>query len=482
MGIHGLFKELGPGARTSLAALSAAHYTTHSRPLRIAIDISIWLFQIQSGKGGSNPALRTFYYRLLRLLTLNIHPLFVFDGPNKPEWKRGKRVGGPGVKVASVPEFLAKQLLKQFGFPWHVAPGEAEAECAVLQREGIVDAVLSEDVDTLMFGSGVTLRNWSAEGSTKTPTHVSVYREEETTAKSGLDTQGMILVALMSGGDYIPTGIAGCGPKLACDAARAGFGSSLCKLKRRDVNGLNKWKEELLHQIRTNEAKHFSRRNNSFAFPADFPNWEVLGYYTNPCVSSADKIRKLKESVKWDLDIDFAALRSFTADAFDWRCIGGAKKFIKNLAPAMLVRQLRLQTQQPETSTQVAQEERELAMVHAIHGKRNHFTVDGELEYRISFTPANLVPLDLSLEEEDDQFTPAGGIDSDAESDFMTIPSSTPMPDEEPASPTKKRTFKPYHPDQPEKLWLLRNFLQLGCPLLIETYETPVSDPKEFLK
>ena len=168
--------------------MSVEHYIQHSRPLRLAIDISIWLFQIQSGKGGSNPALRTFYYRLLRLLSLNIHPLFVFDGPNKPPFKRNKRVGGPNVKVSSIPEFLAKQLLKQFGFPMHAAPGEAEAECALLQREGIVDAVLSEDVDTLMFGSGVTLRSWTPElKSSKVPTHVNVYDARVTKEGSGLD-------------------------------------------------------------------------------------------------------------------------------------------------------------------------------------------------------------------------------------------------------------------------------------------------------
>ncbi|KAG9716055.1 hypothetical protein KCU63_g23546, partial [Aureobasidium melanogenum] len=149
MGIHGIYKEIGPGQRIAVSKLAAEHYIQHSRPFRLAIDISIWLFQIQSGKGGTNPALRTFYYRLLRLLSLNIHPLFVFDGPNKPTWKRNKKVGGPNVRVSSVPEFLAKQLLKHFGFPLHYAPGEAEAECALLQREGIVDAVLSEDVDTL---------------------------------------------------------------------------------------------------------------------------------------------------------------------------------------------------------------------------------------------------------------------------------------------------------------------------------------------
>ncbi|RMY74261.1 hypothetical protein D0862_14145 [Hortaea werneckii] len=504
MGIHGLLRELRPAPRTSLALLSSNHYTTHSRPLRLAIDISIWLFQIQSGKGGSNPALRTFYYRLLRLLTLNIHPLFVFDGPNKPLFKRNKKVGGPGVKVASVPEFLAKQLLKQFGFPWHVAPGEAEAECAVLQREGLVDAVLSEDVDTLMFGCGVTLRSWNAEGAggaggggTKgngPPTHVSVYREEETRERSGgIDPPGMILVALMSGGDYLPEGIPGCGPKVACDAARAGFGTELCGLGRKDREGLARWRERLEREIRTNESKFFSRRNPSFTLPEGFPNKEVLGYYTHPCVSSPEKLERLRTSLTWDQEIDFPALREFAKDAFDWRCVTGARKFIKNLAPAMLVRELRLRGEKAEDEHQQqidrdedTQKEKEEFLVKAIHGTRTHPSVDSALELRISFTPSSLVPLDLSLEEEDDELLPPSASQTPAD-DSNETPSPTSDSESEsvpapPTSPTKKRNFKPYDPDLPEKVWILKPFLQLGCPLLVEDWEASSRDPKAFLK
>lgn len=486
MGIHGLLRELGAGERISLAKFSAQHYTTHSRPLRLAIDISVWLFQIQSGRGGSNPALRTFYYRLLRLLSLNIHPLFVFDGPNKPLFKRNKKVGGPGVRVASVPEFLAKQLLKQFGFPWHVAPGEAEAECALLQREGVVDAVMSEDVDTLMFGANVWLRNWTAENTTKSPTHVTVHRAKETWETScGIDRDGMILVALMSGGDYLPEGIPGCGPKVACDAARAGYGRELCALERKDFAGLKLWKENLQHQIRTNEAKYFSRKNPSFTMPDDFPNVEVLGYYTRPCVSTPEKVQRLKDTVKWDVDIDFAALRTFTADAFDWRCRGGAKKFIKNLAPAMLVRELRLQGHRASASDDLtAQAQAESLLVRAVHGQRNHSTVDGELEYRISFTPASLVSIDLNNEEDDNDFIPAGagdaGEDTETESECVMNFSSTAQ--RCPNSPSKKRQFRPYDPDKPEKIWILRSFLQIGCPLLVEEYDASLRDPKKLLK
>lgn len=485
-----VFKDIGPGERISFAKLSANHYRQHNRPFRLAVDISIWLFQIQSGKGGSNPALRTFYYRLLRFLSLNIHPLFVFDGPNKPLFKRNKKVGGPGVRVASVPEFLAKQLLKQFGFPWHIAPGEAEAECALLQREGIVDAVMSEDVDTLMFGSGVLLRNWTSEGSSsKTPTHVNVYRAEETLAKSKMDSEGMVLVALMSGGDYIPEGIPGCGPKVACDAARAGFGKELCALRRSDKGGLRAWRERLQHEIRTNESKFFSRKNKSLTIPDDFPSTEVLGYYTRPCISSEQKLDQLRAGLKWDQDIDFPALRSFAGDAFDWRCVGGAKKFIRNLAAPMLVRRLRLLAEADESLEQDAQAALESRLVTKIHGQRNHSSTDGELEMRISFIPSDLVPIDLSIEDEDEDFLEAGrdGDDSAPEDDPAAAPSETPteVSDAEaaPTSPTKKtRQARPYDPTAAERLWIIKDFLQLGCPLLVEDYEAGLRNPREAIR
>ena len=383
-----------------------------------------------------------------------------------------------------MPEFLAKQLLKHFGFPWHVAPGEAEAECALLQKEGLVDAVLSEDVDTLMFGSGITLKNWSAEGTSKVPTHVNVYRAAETKKKSGMDKEGMVLVALMSGGDYIPEGIPGCGPKLACDAARAGFGKELIGLARRkDTAGLKDWRERFQHQIRTNESKFFTRKNSKLVIPEDFPNQEVLGYYTHPCVSTPEKVQKLRDTLKWDMQIDFAGLRDFAGDAFDWRNLGGAKKFIRNLAPAMLVRELRLRGDENLQLDAEAQDSREKEYITAIHGKRNHHTSDGELEYRISFTPVNLVPIDLSIEDEDDDFIPAGGLERDAESEFAAIPSSTAdEADEVPAPSQRKRAAKPYEPDQPEKIWLAHSFLKLGSPLLVEDYEASLLNPKAASK
>jgi Holliday junction resolvase YEN1 len=411
--------------------------------------------------------LRTFYYRLLRLIALSIHPVFVFDGPNRPPFKRNKRTGP---NVASIPEFLAKQLLKQFGYPIHLAPGEAEAECALLQREGIVDAVLSEDVDTLMFGSGITIRNWSPEKSGKTPTHVNVYDAVETkNGPSQLDREGMILVALMSGGDYVPEGIPGCGPKTACEAAKAGFGRDLCGIPTNDKRAMSEWRERLQHELKTNESKLFKRKHGALKIPNDFPRLDILGYYTHPAISNPAGLDKLRRAITWDQALDFPGLRDFTHDAFDWVRLEGAKHFIRSLAPSLLIRQLRLRSKELDrlpTDDLQAVEENETLLVKGIHGKRQHPITDNCVELRISFTPIELVTIDLNREEPDDDFdvpppgTQVAEIDLDDEVALE-------LEDDAP----KKRGPTKFDPQKPARIWVMESIVKVGVPLKVQDWE-----------
>jgi len=46
-----IYKEIGPGKRVALSKLAVEKFEETGRPLRIAIDTSIWLFQIQASKG-----------------------------------------------------------------------------------------------------------------------------------------------------------------------------------------------------------------------------------------------------------------------------------------------------------------------------------------------------------------------------------------------------------------------------------------------
>lgn len=105
-----------------------------------------------------------------------------------------------------------KQMIQNFGFCYWDAPGEAEAECALLQTLGIVDLVITEDVDCIMFGATKVAREIS-EG--KNRSHVYLYTEVE--QRAGLDRDGLVLIAMMSGGDYLPAGVQGCGPKIAAE-------------------------------------------------------------------------------------------------------------------------------------------------------------------------------------------------------------------------------------------------------------------------
>jgi holliday junction resolvase YEN1 len=423
------------------------------------------------------------YYRLLRLLSVSVQPLFVFDGPHKPTFKRNKRSGHNAGSLSNV---LTKQLLKLFGFPFHIAPGEAEAECALLQREGIVDAVLSEDVDTLMFGCGVTLRNWSSGVSkgNHSPTHVSLYDAQETKkGKSGLDREGMILVAMMSGGDYITEGIPGCGIKVACQAARAGFGKSLCRLSRSDAAGLVAWRKSLSHEIQTNENQYFRTRHKALKIPDNFPNKEVLGYYTHPVVSSASKINKLREDIVWDGEVDIPGLRLFVAETFEWVNKGGAKKFIRGLAPVLLIHKLRLRGDRRESGfgDVVLTAMNEMELVRAICGRRNHFSTDGTPELRVIFHPVDIVGLDLDAEEDGSEDYGRDGLAPVNDDDEIECyGSDTPASSLRSASPCK-RPASAYDPTQPEKLWVLETIAKVGIPLKVEDYEESLRNPRKFI-
>lgn len=425
--------------------------------------------------GGTNPALRTFYYRLLRLTSLCIQPLFVFDGPNKPPFKRNKRTGA---SVASIPEYLAKELLKKFGLPYHLAPGEAEAECALLQREGLVDAVLSEDVDTLMFGSGKTMRNWSSEvASSKTPTHVNLYDAETVKSTSGgMDKDGMVLVALMSGGDYVPQGISGCGPKTACEAAKAGFGRDLCQIPRKDKQALERWREKLSYELRTNESHHFRSKHKALKILPEFPDKEVLGYYVRPAVSSLDQVNKLRTTIEWQQEPRINDLRTFTAEAFDWRCVSGAKKFIRNLAPVLLIRALTERAKSDSTSSDdvEATEKLERNLVQTISGKRTHQSTDNTPEFRVGFVPVDLVPIDLDAEPPDE---PAPG-PIDHQSDASD--SATDAEPEHLADKSKEKRPLLYDPYKLEKLWIPETYVKVGVPLTVQDWEESFRNPKKY--
>ena len=413
-----------------------------------------------------------------------MQPLFVFDGPHKPPVKRNKQTGRGS---ASIPDLMTKELLKLFGFAYHIAPGEAEAECALLQREGVVDAVLSEDVDTLMFGSGLTFRSWSAGATEKksgagSPTHVNVYDAKATKAgKSGLDREGMILVALMSGGDYKTEGIPGCGVKVACEAARAGFGKRLCQIRREDVAAYDKWRADLAHELFTNESKFFRTKRKALQIPEDFPDRKVLGYYTHPVVSSLAKVERLRDQIVWEGEINIPKLRNFVGDAFEWKGKEGAKKFVRGLAPVLLLTKLRQRGDRQDSGYDdpMLIKFNEMELVKSICGQRRHVTTDEVPELRVIYQPLEIV--DIDLDEEDDEVEDYGrdGLAPLLEDDQIQAYASD---DAAPTDTPRKRGPSPYDPTKADKLWVFESIVKVGVPLTVEDYEEALRNPKKASK
>ncbi|RMD40109.1 hypothetical protein DV735_g5024, partial [Chaetothyriales sp. CBS 134920] len=461
MGIPGVLKEIGKGERVALAKLAVEHLERTQRPLRLAIDTAIWNFQTQAGLGGKNPALRTLYYRLLRILALPIHPLFVYDGGKRPLTKRGRSVTRWGHCAASLG---SKRLLQHFHFPHHDAPGEAEAECAMLQQRGIVDMVMSDDGDAIMFGSRVTLRDWSMEGTrgNKSPTHVSLLDSTRIKERSGIDPDGMILVALLSGGDYNPDGLPGFGPGLACEIARAGFGQHLLELVRSGGSeaDLADWRERLQFELESNESGFFKRRHPKLKIPPSFPDRTLLSYYTNPAVSDEKDLKALEKQWMdmWDSEINIPQLRDYVGQTFDWLYKPGAWKFVRGMAPSLLAYKLRL-----------GLADQHLHTVSQITERRQHFISGGIPELRITAVPSDVVGLDLEAEEDSPEHVEASATieieDSAGEGD-------TPGPELTGTQQHGGRRKSPlWSPTDPEKIWIAETTVKLGAQGIVEEWE-----------
>lgn len=407
--------------------------------------------------GGTNPALRTLYYRLIRLLTLPILPLFVFDGPSRPSFKRNQR-------VAQIPAYITSRqqaLISLFGFPYHTAPGEAEAECAHLQRLGVVDATLSEDVDTLMFGCQMLLKNWSSEGNAVggVPTHVTVYELSKIEKERGLTPEGMIMAALMSGGDYIPAGVPRCGIRTAVDAARGGFGEDLCVLgAKRDEPGLKAWRERLTHELRTNDRKLFTRKNNRIVVPEVFPDWKVLGYYLNPVLSptTADIV---VSGPRWG-EVDVPGLRDFVQEVFEWSGKAGVKKLMRTLAGGLLLSKLFKGVQgRCRQDTKVSE------LVEEFSGRRVHHSTNGIPELRVAYIPAKVVPIDIDAEP-DVEYDVYGGDLGDYEVERAGAETEY---ESEQVNDNKKP--ENYNPTSVERVWASERILRLSVLERVEEWE-----------
>ncbi|TVY37726.1 Flap endonuclease GEN-like protein [Lachnellula occidentalis] len=374
--LYRLWDKLGQGEVIEIAAYAARHFEQHKRPLRIAVDEAIWRYNFYLPPSTvariclkcpeANPNEKNILWRVLQLLRLNIRLVFVTDGPRRPKKRNLDIHYGNNDNETG----LLREMLQQLGVPWHRAPAEAEAECAMLQKLGIVDAVWTEDSDALMFGATTVIRfcHKPAGGKpTKNNLKVRVYHSEEITKTYPcLDREGMVLFAVLSGGDYNTVGLPNVGPEGALEAAKQGLSHTLC---RASENGtLQAWKEEL--------QMHLVNTGSKVRVPAVFPDPGHVKCYNKPLVSFTRILRNL-EPQWWNMTFGDALW-----DLLLYRFNLWLPDFIQLVAPIFLVRSLAQTSPGQEASNSCYQ---------ILHVKHND-----KMQSEVSFILSAVMTWDLS--------------------------------------------------------------------------------------
>ncbi|KAK3117184.1 Rad2 nuclease [Teratosphaeriaceae sp. CCFEE 6253] len=178
--------------------------------------------------------------RVRMLIHFGVKPFLVFDGdylPSKAHTeteraarrKESKRAGLELLRMGKVSQahlelqkaidvttLMARELieeLKKLDVPYIVAPYEADSQMVYLEKQGIVQGILSEDSDLLVFGTKCLLTKLDQHGEC-----VMIKRADFTACREislvGWTDKEFRMMAMLSGCDYLP-GIGNMGLKTA---------------------------------------------------------------------------------------------------------------------------------------------------------------------------------------------------------------------------------------------------------------------------
>ena len=204
---------------------------------------------LKDSKGRVTSHVSGLFYRTVNLLELGMKLVYVFDG-KPPELKseeiqrrsdqrrEAKDMYLKALQAGDLPQARrfaeastvlrrdmvadSKELLDAMGIPWVDAPSEGEAQASTMAVEGTVDAVGSQDHDSLVFGAPVLVRNVTISGKRRLPSKGIVInvqperiRLSSVLSSTGLTREQLVDFAILLGTDFNPDGFEGVGPATA---------------------------------------------------------------------------------------------------------------------------------------------------------------------------------------------------------------------------------------------------------------------------
>lgn len=225
MGVKDLWQVLAPVCeRKSLWEL---------QDKTVAIDLSGWVVDSQNiveHSAQPNMHLRNLFFRTSCLLLLGARPVFVLEGDapdlklnvmsqrnaargfSKSSKSTGKRTRYKGIQKK------CQEMLKAMGVQCIQSEGEAEALCAALNSNGLVDGCISQDSDCFLYGGRAVYRNFtisaSSGGGGAAGFSIDMYRMEQIEQLLGLSRTKLVGLSLLCGCDY-NQGVSGVGKETA---------------------------------------------------------------------------------------------------------------------------------------------------------------------------------------------------------------------------------------------------------------------------
>ncbi|KAJ0841127.1 putative exodeoxyribonuclease I [Helianthus annuus] len=234
-----------------------------------------------------------------------------------------------------------QELLQMFGLPYIIAPMEAEAQCAYMELEKLVDGVVTDDSDVLLFGARSVYKNIFDDRK-----YVETYFMKDIETELGLTREKLIRMAMLLGSDYTE-GISGIGIVNAVEVINA----------FPEEDGLHKFREwiespdpSILGKVDSKEGSNTRKRGSNASaeeastvddlkrifmdkhrnvsknwhIPSTFPSDAVVSAYASP------QVDKSTEPFSWGKP-DLFVLRKLCFEKFGW----GTQKADELLLPVL---------------------------------------------------------------------------------------------------------------------------------------------------
>ena len=258
---------------------------------------------------------------------------------------QGEAIQGQNQAVTLTSEAVdeAKELLRLFGIPFVQSPSEADAQCAILQNLGLVDGIVSDDSDILVFGGDTVFRYAFSQYH-----ELELYNMEDIQTELGLNHHSLVFLAMLLGGDYAD-GISKVGPKVALDIVTEFPGPDGMAHFKSWIQAFQQGHEDYDMVLAPPSApfvKRYAKLLSTIKLPESFPHPSVIDAYQNPSVDPS------KEAFSWGWP-NLAGLRQFALDKFGWtkdRVDTNILPIIQRYTAALLDKQPKIETFFTQTS------------------------------------------------------------------------------------------------------------------------------------